>query len=92
MFSSIGDILPRFRIYERLFSNHELLTQALSKVFVDIISFCTEAKRVFRDGQRATSKSCEQVCPETMQTNWIRFKDCFQIGLETVRATVRWPD
>ena len=61
MFSSIGDVLPRFRIFERLFSNHELLIQALSKVYVDIISFCTKAKRVFRDGQRATSKSCNPI-------------------------------
>ena len=66
MLSSIGDILPRFRIYERLFSNHELLIQALSKVYVDIISFCAEVKRVFRDGQRATSKSCDHICPETI--------------------------
>ena len=62
MFSSIGDVLPRFRIFERLFSNHELLIQALSMVYVDIISFCAEAKRVFRDGQRATSESCNQAC------------------------------
>lgn len=65
MFSSIGDVLPRFRIFERLFSNHELLIQALSKVYIDIISFCVEAKRVFRDGQRATSKLCNQTCQET---------------------------
>ena len=65
MFSSIGDVLPRFRIFERLFSNHELLIQALSKVYVDIISFCAEAKRVFRDGQRATSKLCNQTCQKT---------------------------
>ena len=69
MFSSIGDILPRFRIFERLFPNHELLTQALSKVYVDIISFCTEAKRVFRDGQRSTSKSCNESCQEIIYIN-----------------------
>ena len=65
MFSSIGDVLPRFRIFERLFSNHELLIQALSKVYVDIISFCAEVKKVFRDAQRATSESCNRTCQET---------------------------
>jgi hypothetical protein len=56
MFANIGDVLPRFKIYEKLFSNHEVLIQSLSKVYVDIIEFCTDAKRIFRDGKRATGQ------------------------------------
>lgn len=56
MFARIGDVLPRFRTYERLFSNHEPLIQALSMAYLDIITFCTDAKDVFRRGQRSSSK------------------------------------
>ena len=56
MFARIGDVLPRFRTYERLFSNHESLIQALSMAYLDIITFCTNAKAVFRRGQRSSSK------------------------------------
>lgn len=57
MFARIGDVLPRFRTYERLFSNHENLIQALSMAYLDIIAFCTNAKAVFRRGQWSSSKS-----------------------------------
>ena len=48
MFVIIGDVLPRFRTYARLFSNYEPLIQALSMAYLDIITFCTKAKAVFR--------------------------------------------
>ena len=51
MFAQIGDVLPRFRVYENLFPDHERLTQALSGVYFDIIVFCAEAKGVFRRGK-----------------------------------------
>lgn len=54
MFAQIGDILPRFRVYERLFPDHERLIQALSLVYVDILNFCTQARAVFRRGRRAS--------------------------------------
>lgn len=53
MFAQIGDVLPRFRMYERLFPNHERLIQALSIVYVDILGFCSKAKEVLRRGRRA---------------------------------------
>ena len=56
MFARIGDVLPRFKTYERLFSNHQTLIQALSMAYLDIITFCTTAKAVFRRGQRSCSK------------------------------------
>ena len=51
MFKCIGDILPRFRSYERLYSSHAGLLQALSVVYVDILKFCFEAKGVFRQAK-----------------------------------------
>ena len=55
MFARIGDVLPRFRIYERLFPNSERLVQSLSLVYVDILVFCSDVKAVFRQGKRPSS-------------------------------------
>jgi len=52
MFTRIGDVLPRFRLYERLFPSHERLVQALSVVYLDILTFCNDAKTVFRKAKR----------------------------------------
>lgn len=57
MFARIGDVLPQFQVYERLFPNHERLIHALSIAYVDIIVFCSDAKAVFRRGQRASLTS-----------------------------------
>lgn len=57
MFSRIGDVLPRFQVYERLFPNHDRLVHALSEAYVDIIVFCSDAKAVFRRGQRSSLTS-----------------------------------
>ena len=48
MFVRIGDVLPRFRIYEKLFPDHDRLRQALSKAYVDVLEFCRQAKLIFR--------------------------------------------
>ncbi|KAL9035547.1 MAG: hypothetical protein Q9180_004806, partial [Flavoplaca navasiana] len=53
MFATIGDLLPRFRVYESLFPSHERLVQALSTVYVDILTFCSEAKSIFRRERRS---------------------------------------
>ena len=53
MFASIGDLLPRFQMYENLFPSHERLVQALSIVYVDILTFCSKAKGVFRRGRHS---------------------------------------
>ncbi|KAL8992330.1 MAG: hypothetical protein Q9169_007181 [Polycauliona sp. 2 TL-2023] len=54
MFAGIGDLLPRFRLYENLFPSHERLVQALSVAYVDILTFCTDAKAVFRREGRSS--------------------------------------
>jgi hypothetical protein len=47
IFTQIGDSLPRYRIYERLSSDHERLLAALANAYLDIIVSCIEAKEVF---------------------------------------------
>ncbi|KAL8655330.1 MAG: hypothetical protein Q9226_003086 [Calogaya cf. arnoldii] len=54
MFASIGDLLPRFRVYENLFPSQERLVQALSITYIDVLTFCTEAKAVFRSERRSS--------------------------------------
>ena len=56
MFGRIGDILPRFRIYEKLFPDHHRLVQALSRAYLEILNFCSKAKAVFRRGKRSRGK------------------------------------
>ncbi|KAL2064621.1 hypothetical protein VTL71DRAFT_3758 [Oculimacula yallundae] len=52
----IGDILPRFRDYERIYSRekHQRLTQALSNAYLDIIVLCTQFRKTLRE-QKASS-------------------------------------
>ncbi|TVY93107.1 Ankyrin [Lachnellula willkommii] len=52
----IGDILPRFRDYERIYDRqkHQRLTQALSNAYLDIIVLCTKFQRSLRE-QRTSS-------------------------------------
>ena len=57
MFARIGDVLPQFQVYEKLFPNHERLVHALSLAYMDIIVFCSDAKAVFRRGQRVSTTS-----------------------------------
>ncbi|KAL8992388.1 MAG: hypothetical protein Q9169_007138 [Polycauliona sp. 2 TL-2023] len=57
MFARIGDLLPRFRLYENLFPSHERLVQALSVAYVDVLTFCTDAKAVFRRESRSSRVS-----------------------------------
>ncbi|KAF1998479.1 hypothetical protein P154DRAFT_439146 [Amniculicola lignicola CBS 123094] len=47
MFARIGDVLPRFQIYEKLFRTHERLLAALSMAYLDILGFCISAKDFF---------------------------------------------
>ena len=54
MFAQIGDLLPRLRIYERLFRDHERVIQALSAIYCDILQFCADAKTSLRRSKRAT--------------------------------------
>ncbi|CZR67167.1 uncharacterized protein PAC_17066 [Phialocephala subalpina] len=49
----IGDILPRFRDYERIYNpqKHKRLVQALSNAYLDIIVICTQFRQSIRTHQ-----------------------------------------
>ena len=81
MFARIGDVLPQFHVYEKLFPNHERLTHALSVAYVDIIVFCSDAKAVFRRGQRA----CLTNLKVGFKLMWKPFESQFGQQLHTFR-------
>ncbi|KAF2097104.1 hypothetical protein NA57DRAFT_77359 [Rhizodiscina lignyota] len=47
MFARIGEVLPRYAMFERLFAEHERVLAALSNAYLDILKFCNEAKKMF---------------------------------------------
>lgn len=55
MLAQVGDVLPRFRIYQALFSDHERLLVALSNAFLDLLKFCTTTKDFFLKGKKSMS-------------------------------------
>lgn len=57
MLAQIGDALPRFRIYQVLFADHERLLLALSGAYLDILRFCVFTKDFFLQAKRSMSKS-----------------------------------
>lgn len=85
MFASIGDVLPRFRVYENLFPSHERLVQALSIVYVDILTFCTEAKAVFRRERRSLRINLGILARLT----WKPFERQFEQQIESFRVHVK---
>ena len=60
MLAKIGDVIPRFQIYERLFPSHLhlRLTQALSNAYLDVLRFCFVVKRAFRKATWNAGKIC----------------------------------
>ena len=92
MLARIGDVLPRFRVYEDLFPSHERLMQALSVAYVDIITFCTKSKAVFRHGQRSSLTNLSIA----FKLSWKPFErqfgeqiDAFRVHLKNVEKEAR---
>jgi hypothetical protein len=85
MLSRIGDVLPRFHAYGRLFRTHEHVRHALSMVYLDIITFCSDAKRVFQEArkQRGTSEAYRNEAKDGLMLCSYEF-EAFQNPLETV--------
>ncbi|KAL8778333.1 MAG: hypothetical protein Q9213_007463 [Squamulea squamosa] len=79
MFVRIGDLLPRFRVYENLFPSHERLVHALSFAYVDVLIFCTEAKAVFRRSSLSM----------LFKLSWKPFKRQFGHHIENFRLHVK---
>ncbi|KAL8770537.1 MAG: hypothetical protein Q9209_003793 [Squamulea sp. 1 TL-2023] len=85
MFARIGDLLPRFRVYENLFPSHERLVHALSITYIDVLVFCTEAKTVFRRERRS-----RLVNPRIFfKLSWKPFKRHFGHHIENFRVHVK---
>ena len=55
MFEQIGDVIPRFQLYEQMFSASPRLLQSLSNAYLDIIKFCTSAKNAFQKARKSGS-------------------------------------
>ena len=74
MFNRISDLLPRLRMYEKLFPAHESLVQSLSVVYLDVLTFCSDAKAMFRRSKHAVLKSV-----------WKPFERHFESRMESFR-------
>lgn len=59
MFERIGDILPRFDLYIRLFPGHSQLLDAMSRVYSDIVRFCLKARQVFKNELIPRQRRCK---------------------------------
>ena len=55
MFEQIGDVIPRFQLYEQMFSASPRLLQSLSNAYLDILNFCTSAKNAFQKARQSGS-------------------------------------
>ncbi|KAI8931644.1 hypothetical protein NX059_011294 [Plenodomus lindquistii] len=53
MLGQIGDAIPRFRIYETLFKNHDRLALVLSTAYLDIVLFCVTIKDFFSQARKS---------------------------------------
>lgn len=80
MFAQIGSPLPIFRTYERLFRGHDGLMHALSRVFYDVMEFCTRAKDVFRKGRRRTDSL--KVSRRRLADYYRQYCDCHETYME----------
>ncbi|KAH7372281.1 hypothetical protein BKA66DRAFT_551263 [Pyrenochaeta sp. MPI-SDFR-AT-0127] len=70
MLAQIGDILPRFRIYQVLFKKEERLLVALTDVFLDVLNFCVLAKNFFTQAKKSLSKSTPALLNYKMGLRW----------------------
>ncbi|RDW62396.1 hypothetical protein BP6252_11829 [Coleophoma cylindrospora] len=58
MFGRIGDILPRFRDFQKIFDvqKYQRFNQALAAAYLDIIVLCTEFRTLLQDQKKSTVK------------------------------------
>lgn len=72
MLERIGDVILRFKSYERLFPTHESLIHSLSLVYLDVLEFCIQAKNLF---QKAKKHKCE-FTPVICGNKWAAIARC----------------
>ncbi len=63
MFERIGDVLPRFDLYVRLFPDQGQLLAAMVRVYGDVVEFCLHARKVFKKELLPQKFSCESLIP-----------------------------
>jgi hypothetical protein len=71
MLQQIADAMPSLQVYEQLFHNHQTLREALSAVYLEIIAFLVQAKKIFSGRSlrlfgRALWKPFEQTFVESL--------------------------
>jgi len=54
--AQIGNVLPRFHVYEVLFKDHERLLVAMSSAYLDVLQFCNATKEFFSRSRKSISQ------------------------------------
>ncbi|PVI05552.1 hypothetical protein DM02DRAFT_668201 [Periconia macrospinosa] len=73
MLAQIGDIIPRFRIYQVLYGKHERLLSALTEAYLDVLRFCTDVKTFFQRAKRSLIP-----LSIVLQGSWSSFRQRFE--------------
>ena len=81
MYARISDNLPRFQIYEQLFSRHERLIASIADAYLDIIYFSVEAVEIFGQARKGSSLSRKSL----VKRAWKLFEDRFQEYISNFR-------
>lgn len=55
MLAQIGEVIPRYRIYEMLYGKHARFLLALSEAYLDVLKFCTQTKAYFKRAKKSLS-------------------------------------
>ncbi|KAK6502864.1 hypothetical protein TWF481_007904 [Arthrobotrys musiformis] len=88
MFERIGDVLPRFDSYAKLFPSQAYLLHALSLVYLDILLFCAASKQVFLEGRKKYKKTNKIFSPSLkvgMKLLWKPFEAQFGHFMDNFR-------
>lgn len=80
MLAHIGDVLPRFRTYQALFSNHERLLKALAEAYLDVLKFCVRTKEFFVRAKKSLIPLCI-----VLKGAWKPFRQDFENEMVTFR-------
>ncbi|KAF1850123.1 uncharacterized protein K460DRAFT_269511 [Cucurbitaria berberidis CBS 394.84] len=88
MLAQIGDVLPRFLIYQKLFGKHERLLHALSNAYLDILKFCVFTKDFFLHAKRSMSKSALRSAWKPFRKEFEEYMAAFRKHRKTVEKEI----
>ncbi|PVH79019.1 hypothetical protein DL98DRAFT_421132 [Cadophora sp. DSE1049] len=85
----IGDVLPRFRDYERIYSRekHQRLTQALSNAYLDIIVLCTQFRKTILEQKSSSLRRLFK--PVALDRQFDEAVECFRQHKKNVDEEAR---